>query len=563
LKRAWIISEADGQRVPLDGTLVIGRTPDCGFNLADTSASRRHVEVAEKISAENGVRYVWKDLGSTNGTLMNGSRMLAGELKHGDRLQIGDTVLRFDVEENACEASGKESGSSLFKETILGQSGEVERIEDTGRHGALLEAVYSVANEIASNYDLCSLTQRILETTMKAINAQRGAVFLRQEDGAPGPCPVCNKVHCIRDGELQSVDCGEIAISNTVARRVLRDGESVLYQDTRDESGASLSKSILSLELRSIICAPLRAKDAILGILYIDTDRQNQSYCREDMLLAAAVGNSAGLAIENARMHQAMLEKQRIEQEIETAWSIQQGFLVKDWPEDERQFAVYGETRPARTVGGDFYDFVQPDAGVAGILIGDVSGKGVPAALAMAQQLAEFRIHARDLESPCAVIRELNADLVERSRYGMFCTLCYIRLNLETGRIVCANAGHSPALRIGPIGVSQIAEASGPPAGILPDSPWEESEYTLAPGETVLLFTDGILEARNMVTHIGGADLEPDEYGMKNLIQVAESMEEVTPRALIETVQEDVRRYCAPAMPHDDCTLVAIRYNGP
>lgn len=109
------------------------------------------------------------------------------------------------------------------------------------------------------------------------------------------------------------------------------------------------------------------------------------------MLLSTAVGNSAGLALENARMHVQIVEKNRTDSEIQHAWQIQQGFLINEWPEDDARFKVYGDTRPAKTVGGDFYDFVQPDDAHVGLLIGDVSGKGVPAALTMAQLLTEFR----------------------------------------------------------------------------------------------------------------------------------------------------------------------------
>ena len=131
-------------------------------------------------------------------------------------------------------------------------------------------------------------------------------------------------------------------------------------------------------------CVPIRTQDSISGILYIDTNIVDHAYTQDDLLLAAAAGNSAGLALQNAQNHQALLQKQRIEQDVEAAWNIQEGFLVSDWSTDDSRFEVYGRTRPARIVGGDFYDFVRIDKDRVGLLIGDVSGKGMPAALTMA-----------------------------------------------------------------------------------------------------------------------------------------------------------------------------------
>ncbi len=554
--RGFLIDEADGRRVPVKDTLVVGRTRDCGLAIDDSAASRRHMEISSRPD-----RFVWRDLGSTNGTMLNGARMLAGELKHDDEIQIGETVLRFEVEELPDPPEAMER-TSLFRETIVDVSGEMVRQPDADNSTALLEAVYKVINDIAANYDSCKLIDKILETTIQAINAQRGAVFLADENDELQPCPICGNVHCIRDGVLRPADHDEIRISRTVAKRVLRDGESVHYRDTDSDSELNAAESIMSLDLRSILCGPLRAKKGILGILYVDSNRPDQSYSHEDMLLVSAVGNSAGLALENAQMHQEMLEKQRIEQEIATAWTIQEGFLVKEWPENEERFQVYGETRPAKTVGGDFYDFVQPEEHVAGILIGDVSGKGVPASLAMAQLLAQFRLHARDQESPAEVLRQLNAELSKRSQRGLFCTLCYIRLDLTTGIAVCANAGHSSALRIGEGGVSSFGEATGPPAGILPDGPWSDETVQVNPGDALLLYTDGIIEARSMATQHDSAHELPDEYEVVGLVRLTETLCGAAPEKLIESVNRDVQRFCAPMAPHDDCTMVALRYLG-
>lgn len=554
---------AQEHRTVVADTAVIGRSPDCDVVIDDAAASRRHVQVQAR-----GNGFVWRDLGSTNGTIVNGAKMVEGILHHGDHIRIGETVLRFEMTDNqhatiplrsAASLSPVADDRSVVQETMSGWEAPAASGDKTG---SLLGAVYSVINDIASNYEPCTLLDRILETVQAATHAQRASVLLAGDhDGEFDPCPVCRRFHVIEDGRLHHAGGGEIRLSRTVANRVVQGGESILFQDSKDESGIGDAASIMSLDLRSIICVPLRGKFGILGILYIDSNREGREYGHDDMLLATAAGNSAGLALENANMHRQILEKQRMEQEIEVAWTIQQGFLVKNWALDDPRFLVYGETRPAKTVGGDFYDFVRPAPDRVGILIGDVSGKGVPAALTMAQLLAEFRLRAHAIESPAEVLRALNRDLFGRTQRGMFCTMCYLTLDLKTGAAVCANAGHHPPVEAGPGGARELAPASGPPVGILPEVPWTETSFTVSPGRTILMYTDGIAEAR-CANEAPSAEGTHAEFGAQTLMKIAERLHASEPRALIEATNEEVLKFCGGTPPHDDCTMIAMRYCG-
>jgi serine phosphatase RsbU (regulator of sigma subunit) len=559
--RGFLISDdkkLDQGRVSVGSTLIIGRTSECGFIVDDTGASRHHVEI--KLDPDG---YTWRDLGSTNGTFLNGKAMRAGQLSDGDEFKIGSTVIRFETAEGDTipNSDGK---ATLFGATLLDSLDDVDaETGETNTTDNLLRAVYTVMNDIAANYEPCALVDKILTTTMFAIGAQRGAVLFASDDGgALQPCPACGDVHSIRDGILEHSTTSEVRISQTIARRVLDEGESVLFQDTATDQEFNTAESIMSLNLRSIICVPLRGKMGALGILYIDSDRPKQQYTHEHMLLSTAVGNSAGLALENAKMHKDILDRQRINQEIEYAGIIQEGFLVKTWPTADARFEVFGETRPAKVVGGDFYDFVQPAHDRIGLLIADVSGKGVPAALAMAQLLAEFRVHVLHEESPAEVLRALNETMEKRSQRGMFCTMCYLTLDLTTGEAICANAGHHPIIRIGKNSVDEFGDPTGPPVGIMPDGPWENTTYTLTPGDSVLLYTDGIVEARGAQTK---SDVDFDtasEYGLENLQQILKGLHGEHPENLVEEIIRDVHRYCEPALPHDDCTLIGMRYAG-
>ncbi|MCW8983955.1 MAG: PP2C family protein-serine/threonine phosphatase, partial [Thermoanaerobaculales bacterium] len=284
-------------------------------------------------------------------------------------------------------------------------------------------------------------------------------------------------------------------------------------------------------------------------------------YTNDDLLLAAAAGNSAGLALENARNHQMLLEKQRMEQDIEAAWNIQAGFLVSEWPTDDPRFEVYGTTVPAKVVGGDFYDFARIDESRLGMLIGDVSGKGVPAALTMAQLLAEFRLRASGVKSPAELLAILNEGLVERSQRGMFCTVAVVAIDLRDGRLVGANAGHHPMMVASEERIANILEASGPPIGVLPGISWEDETGTIEPGESLIFYTDGIVEARSGATRAPGTTPQ-GEFGLQRVERVVRERYPTSPHQLIDQVIGEVYEFCSPMSPHDDCTMIALRYNG-
>ena len=198
---------------------------------------------------------------------------------------------------------------------------------------------------------------------------------------------------------------------------------------------------------------------------------------------------------------------------------------------------------------------------IIGLLIGDVSGKGVPAALTMALLLAEFRLCATGADSTAEVLRRLNERMVGRSRRGTFCTAALVALNLRTGHLMAANAGHHPVLRISKERVNTILPASGPPLGILPGLDWKDDEIIIKPGETILLYTDGIAEAKSPNGEITEGR-EDDEYGFVGLQKLARARFEDGPQALIEAILDDVDRYCSPLAPHDDCTMISLRYHG-
>ena len=556
MARSGFIVAGDGpdqRRVAVGSSLIVGRSGDNGLVIKDTAASRRHLEILS-----SGGGYVCRDLNSRNGTIVNGDRTKVWELKDGDRILIGETLLRFEL---GAEKAPRLTDKTVFLQTVLDPMGREQALPPSSGSKEMLEAAYTLMNALASNFNPCDLVDRVLETTTKAIHAHRGAVLFAGPDGKLQPCGVCGRVHTIVNGVPQPANVDEIQISESVARRVLRDGETVHIQSGLTDGSVDPSVSIAALRLTSILCVPIRTHDNVLGILYMDTNITDHGYTTDDRLLAAAAGNSAGLALDNARNHRALLEKQRIEQDIEAAWTIQESFLVSDWPTDDPRFEVFGMTQPAKVVGGDFYDFAYINPDTIGMLIGDVSGKGVPAALTMAQLLAEFRLNAPGVSSPAELLGRLNDGLVKRSLRGLFCTVAVIAIDLRDGGLMGANAGHHPMMVISPSEVATTLDASGPPIGILPGISWEDVTMTISPGDTLLFYTDGIVEARASDDgEDSGSELV--EYGLEGLERVAQAYHDCEPRELIDAILRDVHRFCSPLAPHDDCTMIALRYHG-
>ncbi|HDP35125.1 MAG TPA: FHA domain-containing protein, partial [Candidatus Hydrogenedentes bacterium] len=436
----YIINRTTNHRVRIGERMIIGRGLDADLCIDDRVASRSHIEIVQEKTG-----FVWRDLGSRNGTYINGVYETSGRLHDGDHLRIGETDLIFELEV-AGQRIERIHAAQPFEETLRQASENTPLPPELLKTCSFLNLIYKVMGEIAANYDACRLQDRILATIMPAIKAQRGAVFLANELRQITPCPICGHIHSYIEGELTHAEREGLAISNTVAEQVLRDGKCVFFQDCETAGGASPSESMVALSLRSIICVPLRARTRILGILYIDTNRPDQHYGQDDLLLALAVGATAGFAIENVFMHHEQLDKQHNQQETETAWALQEGFLRRDWDIDDGRFEVYGDAVPAKAAGGDFYDFMRLDEDTIGLLVGDMSGKGVAPAMAMAQLVSDARLLAKELFSPAEVLSALNKQFARRSQRGMYCCMTYARLDLKTGVLVWANAGLLPAL---------------------------------------------------------------------------------------------------------------------
>ena len=299
------------------------------------------------------------------------------------------------------------------------------------------------------------------------------------------------------------------------------------------------------------LVVPLVSQGELIGTLNLGPRLSEQEYSTDDRRLLTTLAAQAAPAIRVAQLvreqaHEAA-ERERLEQEMRVATLIQQQFLPRELPNlPQWQIAAY--YGPARAVGGDFYDFIEMPGGRLGIAVGDVTDKGVPAALVMARTHSVLRAEASRSDSPGEILARANALLEPEMPARMFVTCLFAILEPETGRIVMANAGHNlPYIRTND-GVVEL-RATGMPLGLMPGIRYEETEGVIAPGSNVLLYSDGLVEAH---------DPNREMYGFPRLRQ--EMTVDDSGSELLDRLLETLHRFTGPDWEQeDDITLVTLR----
>jgi serine phosphatase RsbU (regulator of sigma subunit)/anti-sigma regulatory factor (Ser/Thr protein kinase) len=317
--------------------------------------------------------------------------------------------------------------------------------------------------------------------------------------------------------------------------------------------GLELESAVLST-LRSHgveLIVPLVGRGELLGALYLGARLSDQPYSTDDRRLLRNLASQVAPAVKVAQLvleQQAEAkERERFEQELKVAALIQQTLLPKSVPASVG-WDVGAFYRPARAVGGDFYDFVAFDDTRLGVLIGDVTDKGVPAALVMATCRAMLRSVSQQHSSPSAILAEVNDALVEEIPSGMFVTCLYAIIDTEMGEVVYANAGHNlPYVRTG-VEVLEL-RATGMPLGLMPGMAYEEKRYTMAAGQVLVLTSDGITEAHNP---------QGEMYGFPRLMRTVAGC--AADADMITVVVDDLEAFTGEGSEQeDDITLVVVR----
>lgn len=336
-----------------------------------------------------------------------------------------------------------------------------------------------------------------------------------------------------------------------------------LYRDDPDAwyLMAGVSERQVLDAVNAELLLPLPGRNRLMGLIALGPKRSEAAYTRADLHLLQTVATQTGLALEVTQLAHSLAaeaaQRESVNREMEIAREVQERLFPQEMPEIEGA-TIAGHCRPALGVGGDYYDVFRLDDGRVGLAIGDVSGKGIAAALLMASLRASLRGVSLDTPRDFAKLMDkVNRLVYEASAENRYATFFFAAYDPETRRLDCVNAGHNPpvVLRCGADGAAEVIrlEANGPVVGLLPAAPYTEQSVALAPGDLLLLFTDGISEA---MTH------EDEEWGEERMIASAEKCHGKTAEEALRDLFRDVDAFTAGAPQHDDMTALILKLEG-
>ena len=421
-----------------------------------------------------------------------------------------------------------------------------------------LALLYRISQTFNSSLDLGEVMNRVMDEVIAATRAERGFLMLREADGTL-------LFRAARGMDHRTIDAPEFQVSRGVVERVAREGRPQLTSDAQSDAWLGGRASVMGLGLRSVLCVPLQLKGATLGVVYVDNRLQAGIFTPADLDLLTAIASSAAVAIDNARLYQVAVEKGRMERELQVAREVQASLLPRETPQIAGwEFAA--QWQPAREVAGDFYDFLEVSRGgahaadapgmgarpaVLGLVIADVSDKGMPAALFMALSRSIVRASLIGASSVADGIARANRLICADAANGMFVTLFYAQIDSETGELTYVNAGHNPPLLYRADRSELVTlTRTGMALGFFDTAGFEQGAARLDSGDFVVLYTDGVTEAM---------DAQHQEFGEERLRRVILDNRRATAAEMAAALERALADFIGPTTPSDDITFVIAR----
>src|SRR5713226_416249 len=450
----------------------------------DSGLSRQHLAFER-----DGEEWLLRDLGSKNGTLLNSNRIAAPSvLRSGDRITAGHLLMVYDDPSARIAPAGVEfverednppsTSTTLFTNLkgILG-GGATMASPDAVQMSALIRA----GNELAEDRPLPDMFRIILDLSIEAVGAQRGVLMTPESDGQL---------------QVQAARGNAFRISTAVRDRVLKTRDSILISDTQLDESFRLRQSIVEQRVRTFMAVPLQTKERIIGLIYVDSPTLTRVFTKDDLTLLTVMANTAAVRIEHARLAEIEHQERIMKRDLQQAADIQRGFLPAVAPQ-LLGLDLTGYNAPCRTVGGDYYDFFPYPNGRVAMVLGDVSGKGMPASLLMMSLQARVQVLIEEPENLGVVMSRLNRLTATNCPSNRFITFFMCLLDGSTGDLVFANAGHNPPLVVRSTGGVEWLDAGGCVLGILPMLKYDEARELLSPGDVLVIYSDGVTDATN------------------------------------------------------------------
>lgn len=547
-----------GETIPLDGeAFVIGRDADmCQIVIPHHAVSRKHAQIVR----QQGIYYL-EDLKSRNHTYLNNKELNGRSPLNGeDRIKICDFLFMFKddraskkqelpdwMKKESTEENAPPGEMTTFEASLSrGNSANLLEAQPAERIRALLE----ISTSLSKTLDLDPLLSQIAATLFSVFKqADRCFVIMLDEAGRAVPKVV----------KSRRVGMDDTRFSRTIVRRTVESMESFLSEDASMDASLGPAQSIAEFKIRSVMCVPLPSSDnKPLGAIQLDTQERSKKFKEEDLKLLTIVANLAAVAIEKARLHQSALAREREHQEIELAKQVQLGFLPQMVPVYQG-YEFFSHYSPAKTVGGDYYDFISMPDGRLAVTVGDVAGKGVPAALLTAKLSSEVRFCLLTQSKPSAAMGALNDALMRGGLGDRFVTMAIVVLDPAAHTLSIVNAGHmAPMLyRCGwPETKDAISsDATGVPLGVIPGYEYETVTIPVEVGDLFTLYTDGVTDAMNPAGDLFGST------GLQKVFQgdaSALDSDFARPARLGERLISAVKKFAAGRAQNDDIAIVCF-----
>ena len=495
----------------------------------DTGLSRQHLALER-----NGDIWSVSDLNSKNGTFVNGVRITEPfVLGPNDRVMAGHLTLEF------AENASPPANTVIFVEgapttaattTVATSLAGIKDIEG----GAAMRALIRAGRELAGNMPLAELFNLIMNLSIDAVGAARGVLMTLEGDQL-----------------VVSAARGEgFRISGTVRDRVINEKASLLVRDARLDEDFAEKMSIVQQQIRSMVAVPLQTDDRVIGLIYLDSPHFVHEFTKDDLSLLTVMANVAAIRIEHTRLAEVEQVERMHAKELDQAAEIQRRLLPTRAPEVPG-IDLAGYNAPCRTVGGDYFDFLTyPDGSVA-ILVGDVAGKGMPAALLMSSLQARVQVLFDEPADLAKLVTRLNRIILSNCPTNRFISFFIGVLDPKTGEMTYVNAGHNPPLVIRHDGAVEELAGTGLILGIMPSAQYEQKVCRLEPDDLVVLFSDGVTEACR-------PDVD-EEFGEKRLADTLAEARASSAQSIIETVNRKLQEFTGGAPPADDITLVVAK----
>ncbi len=539
-----------GQRINLDGdSFIMGRKPDCQILIQNNAVSREHARISKFQDS-----YYIEDLKSRNGTWVNNVDIKDQrvQLKDSDKIKICDCLYAFSQEnapfqEIKVEEEGPDNPSTVH--ASVGRMSQQQLLD--AQPSERLRALLEIGTALGKTLQEETLLPQIAEILFNVFRQADRCFVIIREDHESGE-RLIPKVIRTRRANAETT----ARFSKTIVRRCLESGQSLLFEDAQNGGQMAMSASIAEFRIRSVMCAPLINQDGgAFGLIQLDSQDRNKAFTQDDLKLLIVVATQAAVALENARLHRAAVELAVKQKDEQVAKDVQRSFLPASLP-NISGYQFYAFYQAAKNVGGDYYDFIPHSSGHLAVLLGDVAGKGMPAALLMAKLSAEARYCLLMHPDLSHAMGKLNEQLLQAGMMDRFVTLSASLVDPKTHSVTIASAGHEAPLvyRRATKSIEEgIAHSiSGFPLGMLDDAEYGCNTIHLDPGDCMIVFTDGVTDA---------LDVQSVPFGMDRvrkaiLGDTTLGDDQFTPAAIGKRVIAAVQRHAAGQYQNDDIALV-------